>query len=209
MIYAILARDKNNLIGNGLSLPWLGDEKTKWDMANFKRLTTKNIVFMGYKSFLGFKSPLPNRINVVETHNFSGVSPLRAAGLSVVPLSLHSGAAAEKQAEGTAAPERSAPLQSLTQTGFIFTKNLDDFLSEYDFQLKTSWKNKKIFIIGGAKTLNKYCKKIDFLYLTTFFSEYKNGETYLPENFLSNFKLKKTLESHENGKIELLENRFS
>ena len=46
MIYAILARDKNNLIGNGLSLPWLGDEKTKWDMANFKRLTTKNIVFM-------------------------------------------------------------------------------------------------------------------------------------------------------------------
>lgn len=181
MIYAILARDKNNLIGNGISLPWLGDEKTKWDMANFKRLTTENIVFMGYKTFLGFKSPLPNRINVVETHNFLGVSPLRAAGT----------------------------FESLTQAGFIFTKNLDDFLSEYELQLKTSWKNKKIFIIGGAKTLSKYCEKIDFLYLTTFFSEYKNGETYLPEDFLSNFKLKKTLESHENGKIELLENRFS
>jgi len=207
MIYAILARDKNNLIGNGFSLPWLGDEKTKWDMANFKRLTTGNIVFMGYKTFLGFKSPLPNRINVVETRDFSGVSPLRAAGRSVVPLSLHSRAA--EQAENTSAPERSAPLHPLTRTGFIFTKSLDDFLSEYKFQLKTSWKNKKIFIIGGAKTFSKYCKKIDFLYLTTFFSEYKNGDTYLPKDFLPNFKLKETLQSHGNGKIELLENRFS
>ena len=181
MIYAILARDKNNLIGNGFSLPWLGDEKTKWDMENFKRLTTGNIVFMGYKTFQGFKSPLPTRINVVETRNFSGVSPLRAAG----------------------------SFESLTQTGFIFTKSLDDFLFEYKFQLETAWKNKKIFIIGGAKTFSKYCRKIDFLYLTTFFSEYKNGDTYLPEDFLSNFKLKETLESHENGKIELLENQFS
>lgn len=67
MLYAILARDKNNLIGSALSLPWKDDPSTRWDMESFKRLTSGNIVFMGYRTFLGFKFPLPNRINVVET----------------------------------------------------------------------------------------------------------------------------------------------
>ncbi len=205
MIYAILARDKNGLIGSGLSLPWLSDPKTKWDMENFKRLTTENIIFMGYKTFLGFKSPLPNRINVVESSDFTGVAPLRVAGLSVVPLTLHSKASKAEQTVSRAASKRFAPLQSLTRTGFIFTKNLENFLSAHKTKLNTAWKNKKIFIIGGAKTLKKYRSKIDFLYLTTFFSEYK-GDTYLPQDFLQEFKLKETLEFHTNGKIELLEN---
>ena len=45
----------------------------KNDLANFKRLTEGNIVIMGKKTFesLPNKKPLPNRVNIILTHDTS------------------------------------------------------------------------------------------------------------------------------------------
>lgn len=177
MIYAVLARDRNNLIGNGGSLPWKDDEETKWDLANFKSLTSGNIVFMGYRTFLGFEKPLPNRINVVETRENFTIKDYRVK------------------------PDND-------KNGFIMSSSLDDFLSSKSSEFESTWKSKKLFIIGGSKTFQKYKEKIDFLYLTTFYGEYK-GDVFLPEDFLDGFKLKSQIESHGNGKIELFERNYN
>lgn len=180
MLYAILARDKNSLIGSGFSLPWKSDPSTRWDMESFKRLTSGNIVFMGYRTFLGFNSPLPNRVNVVETNR----------SLSLPELS----------------PANFADDSGAAKSSFIFTSSLPDFLESYKTELKTIWREKKIFIIGGKATIKKYADKISCLYLTTFFDEY-NGDVFLPEDFeetlSKRFSLCRTLETHANGKIEL------
>lgn len=184
MLYAILARDKNNLIGSGFSLPWKNDPSTRWDMESFKRLTSGNIVFMGYRTFLGFNSPLPNRINVVETNRRPGLPEPTPA----------------KPADDFGAA------QSSQKSSFIFTSSLPDFLESYKNELKTVWSGKKIFIIGGKATVAKYAEKISCLYLTTFFNEY-NGDVFLPEDFeetlSARFSLFQTIETHANGKIEL------
>lgn len=62
---AIMAMDKNGMVGDGLSLPWKNDPNTKWDMDNFKKRTTNHIVIMGYNTYKGFKKPLKNRLNLV------------------------------------------------------------------------------------------------------------------------------------------------
>lgn len=189
MLYAILARDKNSLIGSGFSLPWKNDPSTRWDMESFKRLTSGNIVFMGYRTFLGFNSPLPDRINVVESNRLSS------------------------QPEPTPAKtaDDSGAAQSSQKSSFIFTSSLPDFLESYKNELKTVWSEKKIFIIGGKATVAKYANKIDCLYLTTFFNEYK-GDVFLPENFQETlskrFSLCRTLETHANGKIEMYKALF-
>ena len=43
----------------------------KGDLANFKRMTTNNVIIMGRKTFesLPNSQPLPNRINIVITSN--------------------------------------------------------------------------------------------------------------------------------------------
>lgn len=43
----------------------------KGDLANFKRMTTNNVIIMGRKTFesLPNSQPLPNRINVIVTNN--------------------------------------------------------------------------------------------------------------------------------------------
>ena len=175
---AILARDKNNLIGSGGSLPWKDDPSARWDMESFKHLTSGNIVFMGYRTFLGFKSPLPGRINVVETKN-------PAERLARQELA---------SSDGTAA------------SSFIFASSLQNFLESYKNELETIWRGKKIFIIGGAATIAKYADKISCLYLTTFSKTYK-GDVFLPKDFQEilarRFTLCQTAEAHSNGKIEI------
>lgn len=60
MIYAIWAHDENDLIGNGLDIPWNCPE----DLRFFKSRTSYEVVIMGYKTFVG-TGFLPNRINIV------------------------------------------------------------------------------------------------------------------------------------------------
>lgn len=61
MINLIVARSRNNVIGNKDGIPW----KIKGEQLFFKEMTTGNIVIMGRKTYTDIGKPLPNRINIV------------------------------------------------------------------------------------------------------------------------------------------------
>lgn len=68
MVSIIVAKSKNNVIGNNNKLPWNISE----DMKRFKELTTGNVVIMGRKTYESLPEqfrPLPNRLNIVITRN--------------------------------------------------------------------------------------------------------------------------------------------
>lgn len=64
MINCIAAISKNNQIGINNQLPWHIPE----DLQYFKKLTTGKTVIMGRKTYESIGKPLPNRHNVVLTH---------------------------------------------------------------------------------------------------------------------------------------------
>ena len=168
-ISAILARDSKNSIGNGNNLPWKDDISTKWDMTSFKNLTTGNIIFMGFNTYKTIKTPLPERINVVENRNSSSFS----------------------EANSSCFPET-----------FLETPSLYDFCSDFKHILTNEWKDKKIFLIGGAKLIKKYADLIDELYLTTFDKSYE-ADISFDDTILKNFKTSEVIKKHDNGIIEL------
>lgn len=61
----IVATDKKNGIGINNQLPWHLPE----DLAHFKRTTSGHTIIMGRKTFDSIGKPLPNRNNVVISHN--------------------------------------------------------------------------------------------------------------------------------------------
>lgn len=62
----IVAADENNGIGINNKLPWHISDDLKY----FKRLTKDKVVLMGRKTWESLPvKPLPNRINIVLTHN--------------------------------------------------------------------------------------------------------------------------------------------
>ncbi len=61
MIIGIVALDRNGAIGKQGKLPW----HYSADMKFFKETTTGHACVMGYKTWLTFKRPLPNRLNIV------------------------------------------------------------------------------------------------------------------------------------------------
>lgn len=60
---AIVAYDRNRLIGAGGHLPWRHPE----DLRHFKRITLGHAVIHGRKSYEDFKKPLPGRRNIIVT----------------------------------------------------------------------------------------------------------------------------------------------
>lgn len=66
-ITLIVAVDKNNVIGDGKSIPWMG--KMKADMRRFKSLTMGYPVIMGRVTYETIGKPLPGRKNIVLTKN--------------------------------------------------------------------------------------------------------------------------------------------
>ena len=65
LILIIAAVTENNVIGNNGNLPF----KQKDDLLRFRFLTTNNVVIMGRKTFDSIGKPLPNRTNIVISHN--------------------------------------------------------------------------------------------------------------------------------------------
>ncbi len=60
-LIAIVAHDKNLLIGDRGNLPWNLPE----DLQNFKNCTSGHAIVMGGTTFLSIGRPLPNRRNIV------------------------------------------------------------------------------------------------------------------------------------------------
>jgi len=70
---AILAMDSNGTIGKGDSLPWC---KEMCDMKRFRDLTLGHTVLMGRNTWDSLPDevrPLPNRQNIILTHDISNV----------------------------------------------------------------------------------------------------------------------------------------
>lgn len=61
----IAAQSLNGVIGNSGQIPW----HLPSDMAFFRRMTEGNVVIMGRKTFESMGRPLPNRRNILLTHN--------------------------------------------------------------------------------------------------------------------------------------------
>ncbi len=67
MIGLIVARSRNNVIGNEDGIPW----KIKGEQSQFKELTTGNAIIMGRKTYEDIRHPLPNRLNIVVSGTMS------------------------------------------------------------------------------------------------------------------------------------------
>ncbi len=65
LLSAIVACDTNNLIGADNQIPWY----LPADLAYFKKITTGKPIIMGRKCFASIGRALPNRTNIVLTHN--------------------------------------------------------------------------------------------------------------------------------------------
>ena len=61
----IVAMDDNRLIGKENGLPW----HLPADLQYFKKTTTGKAILMGRKTFESLGRPLPNRRNIIITHN--------------------------------------------------------------------------------------------------------------------------------------------
>lgn len=67
----IAAMAENRVIGRDGDLPW----RLPRDMRRFQRLTTGHAVIMGRKTYDSVGKPLPNRRNLVVTHDLDYRSP--------------------------------------------------------------------------------------------------------------------------------------
>jgi len=65
MVVGIVAVDRNLAIGKGGKLPW----HYSADMKFFKETTIGNTVVMGRRTWLTLKKPLPDRQNIVLSHD--------------------------------------------------------------------------------------------------------------------------------------------
>ncbi len=65
MLSIVVAKGKNNIIGNENKLIW----SLPADMKRFKELTTGHVIIMGRKTFESLGKVLPNRKHIVFTQN--------------------------------------------------------------------------------------------------------------------------------------------
>lgn len=63
IISHLVARSRNNIIGNNNNLPW----SLKDDLAHFKSYTLNKPILMGRKTYESIGRPLPNRTSIVIT----------------------------------------------------------------------------------------------------------------------------------------------
>lgn len=75
IISIIVAHSKNMAIGKKNKIPWHIPD----DLKRFKLFTTGHAVIMGRKTFQSLGQPLPNRTNIVISHDF------KHGGAIVVP----------------------------------------------------------------------------------------------------------------------------
>lgn len=73
MFTAIVAHDKNLLIGNGLLIPW----HIKEDFQHFKKTTLNHTIIMGLNTYKSIGKALPNRKTIVI--NFEPVPEIKDA----------------------------------------------------------------------------------------------------------------------------------
>ncbi len=74
----IVAYDKNHGIGASNDLLWTRDLPA--DLRHFKEVTTGHSIIMGRKTYESLGRPLPNRQNIVISHNHEQIPDVLVAG---------------------------------------------------------------------------------------------------------------------------------
>ncbi len=87
IISALVAIDKNNVIGKDNQIPWY----LPADLQYFKKLTLNHHILMGRNCFISIGRPLPKRTNIVITRN-----PFFIATGTVIKHSIQEGIAFAK-----------------------------------------------------------------------------------------------------------------
>lgn len=64
-IFLVAARSLNDVIGNGMDIPW----KVKGEQKLFREITTGGVLVMGRKTFDSIGRPLPGRDTIIVTRN--------------------------------------------------------------------------------------------------------------------------------------------
>lgn len=149
IISLIAAIGKNRELGKDNKLLWHIPE----DLARFKKLTSGRAVIIGRKTFESIGKPLPNRMNIIITHdvkkfiekNFQNSLP------SVMVFSSF-----EKAINFIRSKEFLA-----TDNPLLINKN-------------------EVFVIGGASVYQQGLKYADKLYLTIIDKEFPEADTFFP-----------------------------
>src|SRR3989344_1840396 len=145
---------KNRELGKDNRIPWYIPE----DMKRFKNLTKGHVVIMGRNTFESIGRPLPDRINIVITHDTQYNPP----GCIVV----HSLGEAIQKAENAVIARSETTKQS----------------QKKDRHASLAMTSNEIFIIGGGQVYKQAMPFADKLYLTlidgifdadTFFPDYE------------------------------------
>lgn len=173
------------------SLPW----KNKYDMVNFKNKTTNNVVIMGRKTWDSLPSkfkPLPNRINIVISSN--GYNILDNYQFIDRPDFI----------ESLSLDEKLKLFEKNNNPVKIFT-NIRETIIHLTLTEKKLYKNKELFVIGGATIYNYFLQNnmISKVYLTQIFDN-GNCTVKIKHDFYNrNLQKWKILEITDEKTIEL------
>lgn len=205
--HGIMAVDNNYFLGdsNTNDMPWSKDEmcrkETKWDMVNFKKITSYHPIIMGANTALSLKKPLPNRINIIIANYDRMTNDKRFANIL---KNIHN---MSKEYDVC-----NFMLKNFKNSFFVF-KSLEEFdeIYNYDISLyhkEMDYDNKifklsdlyEIYIIGGYNLIKKAIDNnfISSFYLTKFNKMY-GGDIQFDKELLKKFPISLNIINNENG----------
>lgn len=146
------------------------------DMKRFRQLTTDRPVIMGRKTFESIGRPLPDRTNIIVTHNASFArGPLAKLKEIIVAHSLEDAMRIAKESVNRHSGKRSDSVGERIQNRPVLSQSNGFWTSQNDDK-----KQEEIFIIGGGQIYAQSLPLADKLYLTLVEGEY-GADTFFPE----------------------------
>lgn len=149
----VAALSENRVIGKDGHLPW----HIAADLKHYRALTKHHVIIMGRKTFDSIGRPLPERVNIVITHD----QLWKMEGVIVV----HS---LEE------AVEKAKEIINSYLLHLLKREVLQDGLS---FPLRSD----EICIIGGGHIFSEALPLADILHLTLVYTTIENGDAFFPD----------------------------
>ncbi len=149
IVSIIAAIGKNRELGKDNKLLW----HISADLKRFKELTTGHPVIMGRKTFDSIGKPLPNRLNIILTH--------------------------DKEAFGMKYSNYIQQSEGDSKTRLVVVSSIDEALKHASRYLIHAPRC-EVFVIGGARVYEQFLPVADKLYLTLVDGEYE-ADTFFPD----------------------------
>lgn len=160
-ISIIAAIGKNRELGKDNKLLWHIPE----DLKRFKKLTSGHAVIMGQKTFESIGKPLPDRLNIVLSHNVAGFKKKNS-------VFRHSGTKHDCPESDSGCATK---MSGLTRMTGIVVSSIEKALDE-----AKRVENDEVFVIGGGMIYKQFLPLAHRLYLTLVEGEYE-ADTFFPE----------------------------